>query len=157
MAIERVLHFNLPSGSPNTTAGHATAVPPMHNLPRLCKRGGQRHLRPPLPLMRSRQRHTSLPHGHHLPTEADVAHVDPVNHNSFCDSFCAVADDIAKGLSTSRSAAANGIWLNWTALYRDVDLDPLLILYRDLFLLLNAFARQYRTGAIYLSGHQVRL
>ena len=35
-------------------------------------------------------------------------------------------------------------------------LDPLIVSYRDPVLILNTFARKYRTGALSLSGRQVR-
>ena len=81
--------------------------------------------------------------------------MDPANHTLLRDRFHAVADNITKGLSTNITVAANGHWEKWAALCRYVSLYPVHILYRDLFPILNAFARKYRTGAISPSIRQV--
>ena len=58
----------------------------------------------------------------------------------FRDSFRAASDNIAKGLSTIRSAASDGHWANWAALCRDLYLEPLPILYKEPVPILKDFA-----------------
>ena len=82
--------------------------------------------------------------------------VDPAKCTCFHDSFRAAADNIFKGLSTSRSAAADGYWRKWAILYREVSFNPLLVLYRYPVPIISAFARQYRTWGITPSVHQVK-
>ena len=77
-----------------------------------------------------------------------MAAVKPTKRNHFQDSFRAVADDITKGLSTIRSTVADGKWVKWDALCRYVDLNPLLVLYREPVPILNTFVRQYCTGSL---------
>ena len=46
--------------------------------------------------------------------------------------------------------------MKWANFCQDTELDPLLVLYRDLVPILSTFARQYWTGALTPSGRQVR-
>ena len=50
--------------------------------------------------------------------------VDPSKQARFCNSFCAATQDIAEGLSASRSAAADGHWMKWDEFCQEIDLDP---------------------------------
>ena len=72
--------------------------------------------------------------------------MEPGKYTGFRDIFCAAVDDITKGLSTIRATVADGKWVKWDAFCRYVDLNPLLVLYRDPVPILYVFARQYRTG-----------
>ena len=54
--------------------------------------------------------------------------VEPAKHICLCNSVRAVADNIAKKISTSRSAAVDGHWEKWDMFYRDVALITLTIL-----------------------------
>ena len=49
-----------------------------------------------------------------------MATVEPAKHIRLCNRVCAVADNISKKLSTSRSAAVDGHWEKWDMFYRDV-------------------------------------
>ena len=142
MAEERVCHFYLPTCPPTLTVGHASAVPLIHTLTQLCEWGGQWHLTPPLLLRRYHRCCTAPQRGHNLPTEAAMENMDPTKCTCFRNIFHAMPDDISKGISTSRSTDASGHWENWDSFCRGVDLDPLLVLYRDPFPILNAFSRQ---------------
>ena len=81
--------------------------------------------------------------------------VEPINHTCFRDSFRAAAEEITNGLSNSRSDATNGHYTKWDEFFWDVSPKPLLVSYREPDLILNAFARQYRTGALSPIVHQV--
>ena len=74
--------------------------------------------------------------------------MDPIKNTRFRDSFRAVADDIAKGLSNSRTASADGNWDKLTEFCGDVDLKPLLIWCRYHGPILNYFTQKYIKGAI---------
>ena len=65
--------------------------------------------------------------------------MDPTNCISFCNIIRAVEDGIAKVHYNSRFAAADEHWENWDAFCRNVAFDPLLVSYRDLLPILNAF------------------
>ena len=69
--------------------------------------------------------------------------VDPSKQARFCNSFCAATQDIAEGLSASRSTAADGHWMKWDEFCQEIDLDPLLVLYRDPVPIFNTFVMQY--------------
>ena len=77
-----------------------------------------------------------------------MATVDPVAQTRFWHSFRSTTEDISEGLSTGRATAADGHWTKWTYFCARVALDPLLVAYQDPVPILNAFARDYRTGAI---------
>ena len=82
----------------------------------------------PLPLLRP---HRHCPHqlpGHNLTTETDLAVVDTRFHYSYRSAVY----NIAKGLYNSRSVTTNRHWAKWAAFCREVALDPLFVLYRDL-------------------------
>ena len=67
-----------------------------------------------------------------------------------------MANGIAEGLSASQSAIVYVNWTKWAEFYQDKALDALFVSYRDPVPILNTFARQYRTGSLSPSGHQVR-
>ena len=85
-----------------------------------------------------------------------MATVDPVAQTRFWHSFRSATEDISKGLSTGRATAAYGHWTKWTYFCARVALDPLLVAYQDPFPMLNAFAREYRTGNIAPGSRGVR-
>ena len=85
-----------------------------------------------------------------------MADVEPSKRTCFYGSFRTVAEEISEVLSTSRYVAANGNWSKWGVFCIDVAYDPLLVSYRDLVPILNAFARQYRKGDIAPRSRQVR-
>ena len=85
-----------------------------------------------------------------------MATVDPVAKTRFWHSFRSATEDISEGLSTGRATAANGHWTKWTYFCARVALDPLLVAYQYPIPILNAFARDYRTGAIAPGSHGVR-
>ena len=113
-------NLNLPTGPPTMTDNYPPAVTQIHTPPQFCERGGKLHLIPLLPLTRSRRRLTVCPHGYHLPIDAAIVNVDPTKRTSLRNSFRAVTDDIAEGLSMSRSAATDDHWEKWSAFCRDV-------------------------------------
>ena len=80
--------------------------------------------------------------------------VDPYNRARFCNSCCAVANNIAKG--ASRYATANGHWKKWAEFYQDMAFEPLLVSYQDLVRIINTFVRQYWTGSPASSVQQVQ-
>ena len=151
-----VCHTHLPPGPPTPTAGHAQSVPPLNTPPKLFERGEKRNIRPPLPLPRYHRRLTTRSPGHNLPIYASMETVNPVKCTRLCNSFRTTMGKIAEDLSTIRLVAANGHWEKWAASCRDVALNPILVSYRYPIPILNAFARQYRTGAITPSGCQVK-
>ena len=53
--------------------------------------------------------------------------VEPAKHICLCNSVRAVADNISKKISTSRSAAVDGHWEKWDMFYRDVALITLTV------------------------------
>ena len=134
-------------------AGHAPSIPLLHTPPQVCELGRQRNIRLPLPLPRSHQRLTTCSHGHNLPAEASMVTVETAKSTHFCDSFHTAVDEIAKGISSSISAA--GHCANWDTLCRDVALDPLLVWYLGPVHILNNFVSRYRTGSIAPSVCQV--
>ena len=71
-----------------------------------------------------------------------MATVDPAKRTRFHNSFCNAAEEISEGLSTSKYAATDRHWEKWAALCKGVALNPLLVSYRDLVPILNAFVRQ---------------
>ena len=71
--------------------------------------------------------------------------VYPAKCNRFHKGFHTASEGISKGLSTIQADASYGNWSEWDAFCRDVALDPLLVLYRYSFPILDAFSRQYRT------------
>ena len=79
----------------------------------------------------------------------------PSKRTCFRNSFFTAADNISEGLSTGISVVDNGHWIKWDMFCRDVYLETLLVLYRYLAPIINAFVRNYRTGSIDPSGHQV--
>ena len=85
-----------------------------------------------------------------------MADVDTAARERFCTNFCASTEDIAKGLSTGRSCAANGHWTKWDNFCSRVALDPLHIGYKEPVPILNTFARDYRTGDIAPTSIPVR-
>ena len=66
--------------------------------------------------------------------------MDPVKCTPLRDSFCAVAENIGKGLFTRRVAAADGYWENWYMICRYVALKPIIISYRDPVPILKYFS-----------------
>ena len=68
--------------------------------------------------------------------------VDTSKQSRLCDSFHAVANNISKGLSDSAAAATNGHCTNWAEFCLDMELEPLLFLYRVRLPILNASASQ---------------
>ena len=77
-----------------------------------------------------------------------MATVDTAAQTRFLDSFSASIEDILEGLSIGRSTATDGHWTKWGYFYAMVDLDSLLVSYKDPVPILNAFARDFRTGNI---------
>ena len=82
--------------------------------------------------------------------------LDPSKQYHLFNNFCAMANGIAEGLSASQSAIVYVNWTKWAEFYQDKALDALFVSYRDPVPILNTFARQYRTGSLSPSGHQVR-
>ena len=76
-----------------------------------------------------------------------MATVDPVAKTRFWHSFRSATEDISEGLSTGRATDADGHWTKWTYFCARVSLVPLLVAYQDPVPILNAFARDYQTGA----------
>ena len=85
-----------------------------------------------------------------------MADLDTTARDRFCNTFCVATEDIAKGLSTGRACAADGHWTKWANFCSRVDLNPLLIGYKDPIPILNIFARDYRTGDIIPTSSPVR-
>ena len=85
-----------------------------------------------------------------------MATVDPVAQTRFWHRFRSATEDISKGLSTGLATTANGHWTKWTYFCARVALDPLLVAYQDPVAVLNAFARDYRTGNIAPRSRSVR-
>ena len=77
-----------------------------------------------------------------------MATVEPAKNTIFRNIFLTAADNINEVISKNIAAAANGHWERWSTFCREVELNPPLVAYRDPFLIVNAFARQYRTGYI---------
>ena len=82
-----------------------------------------------------------------------MENMDPVKRTRFCNSFRAVVEDIAYGLSTSRASASDGHWEKLAAFCRNVEFYPIPLYYRYPAPILNTFASKYRTGAIAPIGH----
>ena len=59
-------------------------------------------------------------------------------------------------MSVGRSTAADGHWTKWAYFYTRVALDPILVAYKDPVPILDAFARDYRTGKIAPYSRAVR-
>ena len=74
--------------------------------------------------------------------------MDTAAQTRFWDIFSASTEDIREGLSVGRSTAADGHWTKWAYFYTRVAIDPLPVAYKDPVPILNAFARDYRTGNI---------
>ena len=106
------------------------------------------NLRSPLPLPRPHQSRPPFFYGHNPPAGAALAAVDPWKSTRFHKRFRPAVEEITKGLYTSRVATANGHWSKWATFCRNAALTPLLASYRDPVPILNAFTREYRTGAI---------
>ena len=70
-------------------------------------------------------------HGCYTHTETDLAGVVTTKCIHCHDNLHAMADDITEVISTSQSSFADWNWEKWDKFCRDVDLNPLLILYRD--------------------------
>ena len=77
-----------------------------------------------------------------------MATVDPVAQTRFWHRFRSATEDTQEGFSTGRATAADGHWTKWTYFCARVALDPLLVTYQYPVPILNAFARDYRTGNI---------
>ena len=77
-----------------------------------------------------------------------MATVDPAAKTRFCNSFSTATEDIQEGLSAGQATAAYGHWTKWACFCARVALDPLLVAYKYPVPILNAFARDYRTGNI---------
>ena len=65
--------------------------------------------------------------------------VYPSKRSRFCNSFRAVSNNITKVLSDGRAAASKGHLNKWSKFYREVALEPLLLLYQDPVPILNTF------------------
>ena len=128
MESERVGHVNFLASPPTTTAGDPPAASPLLPSPVFCERGGRHHFQSPVLILGSHQHLSPCLHGSNIPPEAGLTTVDPAKRTCFHNFFYIVADDIAKGLSSSHSSAVNGHWEKWDELCRDVVLKPLLIL-----------------------------
>ena len=105
--------------------------------------------------MRPNRRRFSCLYGRFLSPEAVLEVVNSYKRYRLCNSFRAVADEIAEGISASQYTAANRHWTKLAELFQDVSLNPLLVSYQDPVFILNTFARQYQTRALTPSGHQV--
>ena len=80
-----------------------------------------------------------------------MATVDTATQTRFWDIIIASTKDIREGLSVGRATAADGHWTKWAYFCARVTLKTLLVPYRDPVTILNAFARDYRTGNIALN------
>ena len=67
--------------------------------------------------------------------------VDPFKRSYLHDSFRNAVYGIVNDISSSQSAIDDGHWAKSALLCRDVDLEPILIKYRDKVLVLNAFGQ----------------
>ena len=67
--------------------------------------------------------------------------VDPAAQTRFWDRFSASIEDIQAGLSVGKSTATNCHWTKWAYFFARVDLNPLLVAYKDPVPILNAFSR----------------
>ena len=147
--VERVSHFHFPTSPHTPAAGHPPAVSPLHLLPRFCKWGGKNNLRLPVPIPGPHQNRSNILHGPNIPPKVSLETMDSAKCTNLHDSFRAVVDNITEVLSSrwayATNTAAYGHWVKQDALFRDVEIYPLLFLYRYPVLLLNAFARNYRT------------
>ena len=85
-----------------------------------------------------------------------MANVDPAAHTHFWDSFSALTEFFREGLSVGRSTAVDGHWIKWSYFCTRVALDPLRVAYKDPVPILNAFARDYRTGKIAPDSQGIR-
>ena len=74
--------------------------------------------------------------------------VDPSKLAHFFNIFCAAVHEISEGLSDNKAATADGHCTKWAKFCLYVDLEPLLVFYRDPVTILNTFERQYCTGAL---------
>ena len=81
--------------------------------------------------------------------------VEPYKRARFCNNFRAMAHNIAKGLSDSQDPAAKGHCTKWAEFCQCVSPNHLLVFYRDPVPIINTFARQYRTGSLTPSRHQL--
>ena len=85
---------------------------------------------------------------HQLTPVPAMATVDTAAQTRFWDSFSTSTEGIREGFSVVRSTAADGHWTKWAYFCTRVALDPLIVAYKDPVPILNAFARDYRTGNI---------
>ena len=136
----KVLPRPIPPISSTPSADHAPVSSPVHTPPQLFERGVHQYLILPLHMPQPHQHRPPCLHGQKIPAETVLGSVDAIKHTRFRDSLCAVSDDIAKCLYTSRSAVTNRHRENWAALFRDMSVNPLLVFYRDLLSFINAFA-----------------
>ena len=117
VAEESVGNINVPTSPSHSPSRNPPTVPQLCTLLRLCGRGRQRNLRPPIFLTRSNERCFDFPHRQFLSTEYAMEILDPSKQAHLYDSFHVVANDIAKGISASRSVAANGHWKKWAKFF----------------------------------------
>ena len=82
--------------------------------------------------------------------------MDPANHTCFHDSFLSTTDNIAKCLSTSKTVAAVNHLDNCATLCSNLALNPLIVMYRVLVLILIDFVRKYRKGVIAHRTYQAK-
>ena len=85
-----------------------------------------------------------------------MATVDPASQTRFWNSVSTAEEDIQEGLSAGRATAADGHWTKWAYFCARVALDPILVAYKDPAPILNAFARDYRTGKIAPDSQGIR-
>ena len=88
-------------------------------------------------------------------TQIDLAGVVTTKCIHCHDNLHAMADDITEVISTSQSSFADWNWEKWDKFCRDVDLNPLLISYRDPVPIPNPPPEKYPTGEINPRGCQV--
>ena len=77
-----------------------------------------------------------------------MATVEPAAKTRFWDSFRASTEDIREGLSIGRATTTYDHWTKWDYFCARVDLDHLIVAYKDPIPILNAFAQDYQTGKI---------
>ena len=77
-----------------------------------------------------------------------MATVDTATQTRFWDSFSTSTEDIRDWFYFGRATADDGHWTKWAYLYTRADLNLLCFAYKDPVPVLNAFARDYRTGNI---------
>ena len=82
--------------------------------------------------------------------------VDPAATTRLWNIFSTATEDIREGLSVGQATAADGHWTKWAYFCARVAPDPLLFAYKDPAPILNAFARDYRTGNITPNSRGVR-